>query len=51
MISLAIESGIAIATLCRPPVNAVNEEWVARLNEILDQVEGAERVRRFPDKK
>lgn len=37
MISLSIEGGIATVTLCRPPVNAINEEWVARLNEILEQ--------------
>ncbi len=44
MISLAIEGAVAIATLCRPPVNAINEEWVARLNEVLQEVERAEQV-------
>src|SRR5665647_156738 len=44
IISLAIDGPVAIATLCQPPVNAVNDEWVARLNEILDQVERDQRV-------
>lgn len=41
MISLAIEGGVAIATLDRPPVNAINEEWIVRLDRVLDEVEGA----------
>lgn len=44
IISLAIDGPVAIATLCQPPVNAVNDEWVARLNEILDQIERDQRV-------
>ncbi len=44
IISLVIDGPIAIATLCQPPVNAINDEWVARLNEILDAVERDERV-------
>jgi len=44
MISLSIEGAIAKATLNRPPVNAINEEWVARLNEVLDEVERHEEV-------
>lgn len=44
MIELAIENGIARATLCLPPVNAINEEWVARLEEVLDEVAAAEQV-------
>jgi len=43
-ISLAIEGAVAIATLCRPPVNAINEEWVARLVAVLDEVEAARQV-------
>lgn len=39
MISLDVKGGIAIATLCRPPVNAINEEWLAALNTVLDDVE------------
>ena len=45
MISLAIEGGVAIATLCRPPVNAINEEWIGRLDRILDEVEAASEVK------
>ncbi len=44
MISLAIEGDVAVATLCRPPVNAINEEWVARLDAVLDEVERAEQA-------
>lgn len=40
MISLHVQKGIAIATLCRPPVNAINEEWLAALNGVMDDVEG-----------
>lgn len=39
MISLNIEGAIATATLCRPPVNAINDEWVARFGQVLDEVE------------
>lgn len=44
MISLTIEGAVATATLCRPPVNAINEEWVARFGEVLDEVEQVESV-------
>lgn len=37
MIGLAIAEGIAVATLSRPPVNAINEAWVARLREVIAQ--------------
>jgi enoyl-CoA hydratase len=37
MIGLAIAEGIAVATLSRPPVNAINEEWVSRLREVIAQ--------------
>jgi enoyl-CoA hydratase len=40
-IAVAIEGAIAIATLCRPPVNAIDDDWLARLDEILDEVERA----------
>ena len=36
---------MAIATLCRPPVNAINEEWIGRLDRILDEVEAAAEVK------
>ncbi len=44
-ISLAIDDGVAIATLCRPPVNAIDDAWVERLNRVLDDVEADGRVR------
>ena len=44
MISLSIEGAVAVATLCRLPVNAINEEWVARLDAVLDEVERASAV-------
>ena len=39
-----MEGSVAVATLCRPPVNAINEEWVDRLNEVLDEVAQAGQV-------
>lgn len=44
MISLDIARSVAVATLRRPPVNAINDEWISRLDEILDQVERDDRV-------
>ena len=44
-ISLSIDRGIAVATLCRPPVNAIDDAWVERLNRVLDEVESDEQVR------
>jgi len=35
MISLRIEGPVAVATLSRPPVNAIDEGWIARLQEVL----------------
>jgi enoyl-CoA hydratase/carnithine racemase len=43
-VSLSIEGGVATATLCRPPVNAINETWVDRLGQVLDEVAQAEQV-------
>ncbi len=40
MINLEIEGGVATATLYRAPVNAINEEWIDRLGEILDDIDG-----------
>lgn len=40
-IAVVIEGPIAIATLCRPPVNAIDDDWLTRLDEILDEVERA----------
>ena len=43
-IALAIEGPVAVASLCRPPVNAIDEAWVARLDEILDALERTDGV-------
>ncbi len=39
MITLSIDDCIATITLCRKPVNAINEEWLVKLNSALDSVE------------
>lgn len=44
MISLTIDGPVATATLCRPPVNAINEEWIVRFGQVLDEVEGDDAV-------
>lgn len=44
MITLNIDGAVAIATLCRPPVNAINDEWLDRLDEILEQVAADDRI-------
>lgn len=38
-ITLGFDGPIAIATLDRPPVNAIDDAWIARLDAILDEVE------------
>jgi enoyl-CoA hydratase/carnithine racemase len=43
-IALAIDGAVAIATLDRPPVNAIDDAWVARLGAIVDEVEAREDV-------
>lgn len=42
--SLTIEGPVASVTLCRAPVNAINEEWVTRLAGILDEIEASREV-------
>jgi enoyl-CoA hydratase/carnithine racemase len=39
MITLEVSGGIAVATLSRPPVNAIDEEWISRLNGIVARCE------------
>ena len=39
MISLTIEASVATVTLCRSPVNAINEEWIEQLDCILAEIE------------
>ncbi|MCB1366206.1 MAG: enoyl-CoA hydratase/isomerase family protein [Rhodobacteraceae bacterium] len=38
MISLEIADCIATITLCRPPVNAINEEWLDQMNAAIDTI-------------
>jgi enoyl-CoA hydratase/carnithine racemase len=38
-IALELEGSLAVATLARPPVNAIDEAWLARLDEVLGIVE------------
>lgn len=44
MITLTIDNAVAIATLSQAPVNAMNDAWVTRLEEILGQLEENPRV-------
>ena len=39
MFDLAFRNGVAVLTLCRPPVNAINNDWVARFHGLLDDIE------------
>jgi enoyl-CoA hydratase/carnithine racemase len=39
VIRLEIAGAIATATLARPPVNAIDEGWIARLHELIQQAE------------
>jgi enoyl-CoA hydratase len=41
MITLAIDGALATCTLSRAPVNAIDEAWLARLSQVLDEVERA----------
>jgi enoyl-CoA hydratase/carnithine racemase len=41
MITLERDGALAVATLARPPVNAINEELLSRLDAILDGISGA----------
>ncbi len=40
MLELRVDGGIAVLTLCRPPVNAMSAEWVARFDALLDELQG-----------
>jgi enoyl-CoA hydratase/carnithine racemase len=44
MITLVLDGALAVCTLARAPVNAIDEEWLARLDEALAAVERAPRV-------
>lgn len=38
MMEYTIDAPVLTLTLARPPVNAINDEWIDRLNAILDQL-------------
>ena len=40
MLELEVDGGVAVLTLCRPPVNAMSPEWVTRFNALLDELQG-----------
>jgi enoyl-CoA hydratase/carnithine racemase len=44
MIALDFDGALAIATLSRAPVNAIDEQWLARLETVLVSVEADKRV-------
>jgi enoyl-CoA hydratase/carnithine racemase len=39
VIGLEIAGAVATATLARPPVNAIDEEWIARLQQVIEHAE------------
>lgn len=39
MIDIHVDGAVATVTLCRDPVNAMSDEWVARFHELLDSLE------------
>jgi enoyl-CoA hydratase/carnithine racemase len=41
MIILVLEGALAVCTLARAPVNAIDEAWLARLEEVLEEARGA----------
>ena len=45
LIALTVDGPVATATMRRPPVNAIDEAWIARLLEIERTVEGLRAVR------
>ena len=44
MISLKTEGAVAVVTLASPPVNAINDEWLDRMDAIISQIESGARV-------
>jgi enoyl-CoA hydratase/carnithine racemase len=43
-LSLVFEGALAVLTLARPPVNAIDEAWLERMEGALDALERADRV-------
>src|SRR5262245_38264254 len=44
MIALDLDGALALVTLSRAPVNAIDEQWLARLDDVLSTVQAAPRV-------
>lgn len=44
-LSIAIENGVAVATINRPPANALSKALIGEINELLNSVENDEAVR------
>jgi enoyl-CoA hydratase/carnithine racemase len=44
MMSLTIDAPIATVVLDRPPVNAINEEWLDRFDAVLDRVAAGDEI-------
>jgi enoyl-CoA hydratase/carnithine racemase len=44
-ISLVIDGPVAVATLARAPVNAIDDDWIARLAEVVQAAEAARGAR------
>src|SRR6516162_2663667 len=38
MINLTVGAEVAMLTLCRPPVNAISEEWVRQFDARIDEL-------------
>jgi len=45
MFDVAIEGATLSISMCRAPVNAINEEWIDRLGRVLDSYEAREEIR------
>ena len=39
MFDLALRNGVAVLTLGRPPVNAIDTDWIAGFQALLDRLE------------
>jgi enoyl-CoA hydratase/carnithine racemase len=39
MFEVLVRGGVAVVTLCRPPVNAISEEWGTAFDALLDELE------------
>jgi enoyl-CoA hydratase len=44
MIEFERQGRVALVTLCRPPVNAVNPEWIERFSAVLAELETDEKI-------